>query len=330
MFGLLRPSQVCTMPRAERLCYQGEYCSLCGSVVSAYGFSSRLLVLYDFASLPWLLVHRESDEQPYSRRNCVKLGYRRGRGTPGPMDRFLAAASVFACGVKFHDDVADEGKRISRIALRYYDAALGHAEEDLIRSGFDLAGLKATLQQQQEVEHRRETGLDAASTPSGSAYAVVARHLVALAGSSISAETAGLVGDATGRCVYLADAFQDYAKDLGVRHNPLQMHGTPIAPTPFARHAELAYYVSSLVLKVDEHLTCHAPPLLLRWGRLRDQLLRLMRLGKETVTLNSHLCIPCGSGYVVADSKECDNACMTCGCIICCASLSVGECCCKH
>jgi hypothetical protein len=201
--------------------------------------------------------------------------------------------------VKFRDDVVDEGKKMSRVALRYYDTVIQRAEADLVRSGFDLAGLEATLLRQQEVERQRETRLEIASAPSGEAYALVARHLAFLACSSVSVEAAGLVGDVIGRCVYLADAFRDYEKDFGVRHNPLQTTEASPGAVASCRHVELAYYVSSLVLDVDDHVARQLPSLLSRWDRLRDQLLRLMGLGKQTVTMNAACCIPCGDGYVV-------------------------------
>ena len=45
------------------------------------------------------------------------LGTMAGHRQGGPVDRFLAAVSVFACGVKVPDDVVDEGKYLLPVLL---------------------------------------------------------------------------------------------------------------------------------------------------------------------------------------------------------------------
>lgn len=319
MFGLLRP-RTNQLSRAERTEYQSAYCNLCGSIASRYGVSARLLVLYDFASLAWLLGQDVKDSVPFPRYNCVRGGLRSARGALRDQDRFLAAASVYTCGIKVQDDLQDEQSARSRLAERYYRSSFRQARDDLERSGFDISGIDAVLAQQRDIERRYESRFDVASQPTGTAYALVAEHLVRLSSVPISAETAARLGDCLGRCVYLVDAYRDCAADVGVSHNPLCCaDGRPAPEVPQARKRDLIRYVLAIAHEIDQSLEQQPAMVELRWATLRDRLLRLLDVETPSVTLNMTCCIPCGDDCVVAvDDNDCAGLCWGCCCLGCC------------
>lgn len=324
MFGRLRPDSRCISAN-ERIDYQGEYCNLCGAISATYGFSSRMLVLYDFATLAWLLLDRPHAQQTYRRFNCVR-GPRPARLPLSAADRFLAAVSVCACGIKIQDDIADERRLRSRVAARFYARTFETAEAELKECGFDVGGLQNVLAQQAEIERCGETGLDSASGPTGCAYALVARHLVSLGTPPVDADTAELLGEVTGRCVFLADAYRDYSKDIGKAYNPLVVDSEQ-RKLPQNRHRALGDYVAGLSACAEQALLLKGPELLPRWSRLWDRLRHLMQLERSSVTLNATCCIPCGDGAIAFDTeKDGEELMKCCGLLCCCLVFGSSNC----
>ncbi|MCA9055054.1 MAG: hypothetical protein KDA75_14530, partial [Planctomycetaceae bacterium] len=301
MFGRLRPDR-CSLPVEERQRYSAEYCNLCGAISSTYGYSARIFVVFDFASLAWVLLDRPSEELDHPRLNCIR-GAGRRRCDSSVSDRFLAAASIYACGVKTQDDMEDNPTLRSRIRARLILKRVAEAEADLVATGFAVNELHDCLMAQRAIEAAGETDLHRASGPTGDAYRLIATHLVRIASSDCRPEIAAAIGDAAGRYVFLADAVQDYEQDLGHNYNPL-VQDSAERKLPASRHRELAAYVASLSGALEIALARADPTMLFRWNGLLRQLEELMRLTPRSVTLNVVCCVPCGDGAVAVDTKK--------------------------
>ena len=117
MFGRLRPLLRQATP-AERRGYQRVYCNLCAGLAAQYGARARLFVVYDFASLAWLVCGDDVREQPFRRMNCLQGGVIGRRHRLRPLERFLAAISAYTCAVKVRDDLEDGDSWKARWAER--------------------------------------------------------------------------------------------------------------------------------------------------------------------------------------------------------------------
>lgn len=71
-----------------------------------------------FSSLASLLEPEGPSEKPYRRFNCLQGGAWTTRCQLRPLDCFLAAISVYSCGVKVQDDLEDEQQLRTRLAGR--------------------------------------------------------------------------------------------------------------------------------------------------------------------------------------------------------------------
>ena len=315
MFGLLRPRDP---SKHERRDFQSAYCNLCGTLSHEYGVTTRFLVLYDFASLAWLF-SRDDAKLPFVRLNCMKGGTRLRRQEPARVDRFLAAISVFTCGVKIRDDVADDGAVRARLSQAFYRKTFEKAEQDLRSVGFDVDAMHIVLREQQTLEESWERQLDIASAPTGKAYGMVARHLSQLSGATAWDEF-GQIGEQIGRLVFLADAFRDVKQDAGRTYNPLTRPSPAASGEISSRdRQELMEYVVSCLERVELILADQDTALANRWLPLRRQLLALFGLKTSSVILNAQCCIPCGDCFVVVDSDECSQGFCVCCCFLACA-----------
>lgn len=246
MFGLLRPLRH-ALPRADWLDYCAAYCNLCGGLARLYGFPSRLLVVRDVATADWLLGGAGPVTRCFPVTNCLKGGV---RSVPQPArlsdrQRFLTAISAFSVGVKVRDDLHDQGGWKARLAHGLYRRTFDKARGDLRATGFDVPAFEQILDEQTALEGRGERDLTRASAPTGAAFGRVARHAAALQAPDLALDEADQLGRRIGRCVYLADAYRDYARDVHDRaYNPL---GAGPGPLPAEKRAELLTYTRGLL-----------------------------------------------------------------------------------
>ena len=129
------------------------------------------------------------------------------------------------------------------------------------------------------------------------------------------------IGKQIGRLVFLADAFRDMKKDAGRAYNPLtQSSQTTSVEISSKARQELAEYVVSCLDRIDPILADQDPVMTERWLSLRSQLLTLFGLKTSSMILNVQCCVPCGDGFVTADSDECGQCCLGCCCLFRCAA----------
>lgn len=318
MFGLLRPNFQELAP-GDRRDFQSAYCNLCASLSAGYGLSSRLLVVFDFASLRWLLEPTGGD-YAFPRFNCVRGGtlLRKRALEASPINRFLAAISAFTCGVKTADDLDDQPGVAGRLTQWHFGSAFKRAQDDLLQTGFDVDRLHLLLARQRQLELQNESDFERASAPTGEAYGMVGRHLSSMLDDCIDSDRAAAIGEAVGRCIYLIDAHRDADQDSGVSYNPL-LCGCGSDPDGLpARRTELRTYVLEQLQRARLVIAAASPPSADRWQHLEKRMLRLTGMDARSVTLNMICCIPCEAGTAVVDSNECANCCIFCCCVVTC------------
>src|SRR5262249_38884720 len=138
----------------------------------------------------------------------------------------------------------------------------------------DVKRFEDVLAEQAALEQRQETNLRAASTPTGTAFGLVARHLAELHEKRVKPDDAATLGDRIGRCSFLVDAYQDYARDVASgSYNPLVVAGKrgnqDLCPE---KSSELGHYLREL--SRDAQTTCGriAAAVAQRWRATRVSL----------------------------------------------------------
>ena len=307
MFGALRPLEGADS-RALPTSYMSVYCDLCAVLSLQYGLTARPLIVHDIASLGWLLGSAESSLHVFPRMNCARGGTRSVRPIdrrPSPRRRLLAALSCYAVAVKLRDDAIDRPSWRGCALRSFYSKTFAHANVELARLGFPLGELAGILAQQDQIERQNTGDLDVASGPTGQAYSLVAQSLATLSNASVPMETASVIGDALGRCVYVVDAYRDIEADDGVNYNPLCCGASPLGTRLSARRREASVYVAAQLRSVGSAVEGSSGGLRCRWQSIERRLRRLVGLEPATVTLNATCCVPCGDGAVAVDDKEC-------------------------
>lgn len=327
MFGILRPGRAFAST-TELQRYSSAYCNLCGFISSRYGFSSRLLLVHDFVTLWWLMEPQDNPQRRLRNLNCVRGGSRRVRNELTEAERFLAAISVFAAGVKIDDDAHDERTMRSRSLRRLYRRKFEQARVELEDVNFDVTSLEQLLARQREVEERCERNLAVASEVTGHCYAMIAEKLCGLMESELSVNEAFTIGESLGRSVFVADAIRDHDEDCGHAYNPLcGCCSTESGRFPQTARENAMAYLGQVMSVASRVTTGIGDVFLNRISVLGHQLFASIGVrDPSTVTLYFLCCIPCGDGAVGVDSKECSDFCAkACCCGCCCCYLIVNQ-----
>jgi hypothetical protein len=326
MFGVVQPSIPLLSPE-ERSRFSASYCNLCASLGFEYGVTSRFLVVHDIATLGWLFEGDTRTSQPFAAYNCLKGGtLGRRRDQPLPLrNRFLAAISAYAIGVKVKDDLQDRGSLTARASEWLFGPTFEQSKATLAETGFDVASLETTIKAQQQVEQSAERKLDVASEPTAAAYAQVSEYCSATAGEFVSSNTARAMGAAIGRCVYLLDAYRDYAQDIGRSFNPLLEVGTKGRKLSPAGEGNLRQYIAAQLRDASGLVAETSDRIRSCWASVCDHFARSFGIPAKSVTLYSTCCcVPEARTVVVFNGDECGKSCTT----SCCGAICLTGCCC--
>lgn len=201
--------------------YKAVYCTLCKRIGKQYGIISRMSLSYDFTFLAVLYMAVQGDCGGYKAGHCVYNPLKRCNYCCGGDDafNFTAAAEVISLYYKMCDSVEDSRgvkrlfcralRSIYRRKFRKAVAAYPH-----ICSVFEQLNL-----QQSSVESSDTESLDTVCEPT----AVAMSRLLELIGQNDSnRRILNRLGYCLGKWIYLADALDDYKKDLKRgNYNPL-------------------------------------------------------------------------------------------------------------
>lgn len=218
MFGYIRIYKSELLVR-EYEAYKSVYCGLCKKIGRDYSFLSRLLLSYDCTFYGMFLMSLK--------RSCT--GFEKGRCRFNPFkpcgfckceDDALAkaaAVNVILSYYKMVDDISDSGF-LKRLGLRAVKPFFSRRRKKAARKYPEIDSLaEKMLSSQQEAEKNPDCGLDMAADPTAEFLA----SLLELEGSENEKRIYRQIGYGLGRFIYLADAADDYKKDIKKgRFNP--------------------------------------------------------------------------------------------------------------
>ena len=209
MFGYIRTRKADLRVR-EYEYYRASYCGLCRSMGKCTGQCSRLTLSYDVAFLANVRMLIRGTVPTFRRRRCLVHPLRR-RSMMEPNEEldFCASAAALLAYEKCRDDVADEG-RLGRFSARLRCLCLYGAYR---RAKKRLPALAETVRQAlAELSRMEAERIPSVDRPA----AVFGRLLAAVCSEGLTgaeAATARVIGDKTGRFIYIVDAVDDMQKD---------------------------------------------------------------------------------------------------------------------
>ncbi len=197
----------------EYECYRSLYCGLCRHMGTCTGQCSRLSLSYDFVFLATVRMSLLQEKLTFQKKRCLVHPFKkRSCVVDSPTLRYCADASALLSYHKLRDDLADE-KGLKKLRARF--ALL------FFRGGYKRARRRhpqLDLSISEHLNKLSEYEKDTSAPPSADAPAAIFAALMADVFSyeldGTDARIASAVGRSVGNWVYLADAADDYKKDL--------------------------------------------------------------------------------------------------------------------
>lgn len=219
MFGYVRPLRSELKVRTLEQ-YQADYCGLCRTLGSSFGFAARFTVSYDLVFLYLILSGMEPEAQR-TRCRCPAKPWRcRACAPESEAMRRTAAVNVILSCEKLDDAVRDE-RGVRRLGARLARLCLRRARRKAEAAAPDFAALS-------RAQMERIWDLEQANDPVMDRHADAFAQLLRACGSFFSEDALRrpaeeLLGH-VGRYLYLVDALDDLPKDLRRgAFNPLKL-----------------------------------------------------------------------------------------------------------
>lgn len=205
MFGYIHPDRPYLFVKDEKL-YSAAYCGMCKSIGKACGSAPKSALTYDAAFMSCLLHNIAHCDIVFEKRRCaLHIFKRRNMAKPDDMSILLACVNTALAYYKLIDDKADGDFRgaFAFIYRRGYKKVLKrHPRVAQI--------ISESMERQREIEARNSSIIEEACEPSAEMMKNVSDYAL---GEYATEHTGGLVYD-IGKWIYLADALDDYDKDV--------------------------------------------------------------------------------------------------------------------
>lgn len=205
MFGYIQPDAPYLFKKDERL-YQALYCGLCKSIGKGCGQRARTALTYDMAFTS-ALVHNilHKDVEIKKSRCCLHFIRRRPIAAVDEINILLGCINTALAYYKLCDDKADGDKK--GVLRHLYKKGLRRAVR-LHKPCVDI--IQGHMREQAELERRGCAIVDMAAEPTAEMMRELSVYILK---DKSNPDTEALFYD-IGKWVYLADALDDYDKDV--------------------------------------------------------------------------------------------------------------------
>lgn len=250
MFGYISPDAPYLFKKDETL-YKALYCGLCKSIGSGCGQMARTALTYDIAFMSALVHNIRCEDVKIEKRRCaLHLIKRRPMSAVDDTTILLACMNTALAYYKLLDDKNDGDRK--GVFRHLYKKGLKRAA---MRHGAAVEIIERRTLEQAETENGGCDVIDMACEPS----AQMLRELSVYAlGEYSTPDTEGLFYD-IGKWVYLADALDDYDKDVkkgryNVLHRAFKEDSKRLAVEK--NRGELIFIFDSLFADMRQRLGC--------------------------------------------------------------------------
>lgn len=205
MFGYIQPDGPYLFVKDEKL-YQASYCGMCKSIGKSCGNLPKSALTYDAAFMSCLLHNIAGLDMSVEKRRCaLHIFKRRPMAKPDGISISLGCLNTALAYYKLLDDKEDGDKKgwFAFIYKRGYKRALKrHPQIAEVISRY--------IKNQREIEGKNGDIIEEACEPSAQMMKAVSRYVL---GDYATEHTDALTFD-IGKWIYLADALDDYDKDV--------------------------------------------------------------------------------------------------------------------
>lgn len=212
MFGYIKPIAPELKVKEYEL-YKAAYCGLCVSMGKNISHASRLTLNYDMVFLVLLRILLKGEDIKIKPFRCKLKPYKkRALMISDETMRYSASVAAILAYYKCIDNIKDTKNVFKRMLYRLYLPFLSHSRKKAgkLYVGLDEA-VRTPLDLLSERESDPESTLDSLASASGEILANISSFGIDDAGKSAAAT---VIGQNTGRWLYIVDALDDYDKDL--------------------------------------------------------------------------------------------------------------------
>ena len=205
MFGYIQPDTPYLFKKDEKL-YQALYCGLCKSIGAGCGQRARTALTYDMAFMSALIHNIKQEDVSIKKARCAIHWFkRRPIAAVDDTTLLLGCINTVLAYYKLCDDKADGDKK--GILRHLYKRGLKRAAKKH-KAAVEI--VKLHMQKQNELEKAGCEIIDMACEPTAEMMKELSVYAL---GEYSTPETEALFYD-LGKWVYLADALDDYDKDV--------------------------------------------------------------------------------------------------------------------
>ncbi len=205
MFGYINPDSPYLFIKDETL-YKAIYCGMCKSIGKGCGNFPKTALTYDMAFMSALMHNICGCDVKIEKRRCfLHIFRRRNMAEPDDISILLGCVNTALAYYKLLDDKADGDKKglFAFMYKRGFKRALKrHPQVAEI--------IKSQMEEQRELEKADCAVIDAACEPTAQMMKSLSRYVL---GDNSTEHTDALMYD-IGKWVYLADALDDYDRDV--------------------------------------------------------------------------------------------------------------------
>ena len=248
MFGYIHPERPHMFVKDEVL-YKALYCGMCKSIKQGGGQLARTALTYDMAFMSALVHNLKNADVVVKKRRCALHPFRRRyMALPDETSVLLGCINTALAYYKLLDD-REDGDKKGLFAFLY---RRGY-KKVLKRHPSAARIIASQIEQQRTVEKKGSAVIDEACEPTAAMLRRLSRYIL---GDMADAHTDGLFYD-LGKWIYLADALDDYDKDVKKgRYNVLyNAFKAPVkAEAVCSNGEEINFLFNSLFADMREHL----------------------------------------------------------------------------
>ena len=215
MFGIVTATHS-ELTEAQRTRYGAVYCGICRRIRFQHTQLARLGLSYDMAFLALLLMSLYEPEETAGTRACILHPVKPRPWLDNEYISYAADMNVALDYYKCLDDVSDEGKTTAKIMAAHLKKRMPDLEARWPRQ---CSAIRDSIQALSRLEKDGGTADQLANS-----FGQLMGQLLVYR-QDMWASTLEEMGFYLGRFVYLADAVEDYEKDMEKgRFNPLNAH----------------------------------------------------------------------------------------------------------
>ena len=212
MFGYVKPDNP-NMYVKDVVLYKASYCGLCKSLGCACGQKARMCLSFDLAFLSCFLHNVMNIDMQVEKKRCILHWFKaRPVSKPTKLSKRIAKLNVILAYHKFNDDVLDSGK--SKLKKKFFKSSY----KKIHKTESELCSI---VENYYKKLYNYEKSAGDSVVVASEFFGKMLYEVVKIVAENYFTEEIGNVSFNLGKWIYVADALDDFEKDLKKKeYNP--------------------------------------------------------------------------------------------------------------